>query len=68
MREVAGRLELAALNSELATAYLKDAEDELSTVVQRLEKCLALIEELQQGESLSESGKRPDMNHSSEGS
>jgi len=62
MREVAGRLELAALNSELATAYLKDAEDELSTVVQRLEKCLALIEELQQDKSLSKDRKVPDIN------
>ncbi|MFC1914260.1 hypothetical protein ACFLXF_03205 [Chloroflexota bacterium] len=46
MNEVAGHLELSALNSEIAEAYLKDAEDELSTVVDKLEDCLRLITKL----------------------
>ena len=46
MREVDGYLELSALNSEIAAAYLKDAEDDLSTAVDKLEDCLRLITKL----------------------
>ena len=46
MNEITGYLELAALNSEIAVAYLKDAEDEFSTVVEKLEDCLRLITKL----------------------
>jgi len=46
MHEVHGYLELSALNSEIAAAYLKDAEEELSAVVEKLEKSLGLVREL----------------------
>ena len=53
MHEVNGYLELAALNSELAEAYLNDAENELSTVLEKLEGCQELITELRQYELFS---------------
>jgi len=48
MHEVTGYLELAALNSELAEANLKDTEEELHTVVKELDNCLELIIRLRQ--------------------
>jgi hypothetical protein len=54
MHEVAGYLELSALNSEIAAAYLKDAEDELSTVVDKLEDCLRLITQLRHQSTIAE--------------
>ena len=50
MDEVVCYLEMSALNSELAEAYLKDADDELSTLIERLEDCLELVTELRQCE------------------
>ena len=55
MHEVDGYLELSALNSEIAAAYLKDAEDELSAVVEKLEKSLGLVKELRYQSSIDES-------------
>ena len=46
MHQVKGYLELSALNSEIAAAYLKDAEDELSAVVEKLENSLGLVKKL----------------------
>jgi hypothetical protein len=43
MSEIDGYLDLAMLNSEIAEAYLKDAEDELHTTVEKLESCLGLM-------------------------
>ena len=43
MRKVIGYLELAQLNWEIAEAYLKEAEEELSTAVKALETCLELM-------------------------
>ena len=54
MHEVHGYLELSALNSEIATAYLKDAEDELSAVVEKLEKSLRLVKELRHQSTMTE--------------
>ena len=53
MHEIQGYLDLAALNSEIAQAYLKDAEDELRTVVEKLEACLESITQLRQYEPIS---------------
>ena len=52
MREIQGYLDLAALNSEIAQAYLKDAEDELSIAVEKLEACLESVTKLRQSESI----------------
>ena len=46
MNRIAGYLELSALNSEMASAYLKDAEDECSTAAENLEDSLRLITKL----------------------
>ena len=46
MHDVTGLLELSSLNSEIAAAYLKSTEDEISTVVEKLGDCLRLIREL----------------------
>ena len=40
MEKVEGYLELAKLNSELAEAYLQDAEDQLATAISKLEAAL----------------------------
>ena len=46
MHRVTGNLELAALNSDLAAAYLDDAVAECSAIVDRLDDCLASVREL----------------------
>lgn len=38
LQAMSGYLELAQLNSELAVAYLKDAESRLNTVIEEMEK------------------------------
>ena len=48
MDEVSNYLELAGLNLEISLAYLRDTEDEFSTVIRKLEYCLKLIKELRQ--------------------
>ncbi|MFH1652038.1 MAG: hypothetical protein ABID87_08070 [Chloroflexota bacterium] len=43
MDEATGYLELAALNSEIAEAYLAEASAELASVLEKLEDCQKLI-------------------------
>ena len=62
MHEVTGYLELASLNSEIAAAYLKDAEDGFSTVVDKLEDCLGLITKLRNQPVIAEYGLRESSN------
>ena len=52
MCEVTEYLKLAASNSEIAEAHLKVAEDELHTVVEKLEDCLELMTKLRQDKLL----------------
>lgn len=54
MDETTGYLELSALNSEIAAAYLKDAEDELATVVEKLEDSLRLVAKLRHHAAIAE--------------
>ena len=60
MHKVTGCLELASLSSEVAVTYLKHAEDEFTTVVEKLEDCLKLINGLRQYEIFSYKGQHPD--------
>lgn len=46
MKKVTGYLELSALNSGLAYAYLKDAEDEFAAIADNLEECLESVRAL----------------------
>ncbi|MFC1918152.1 hypothetical protein ACFLXH_05835 [Chloroflexota bacterium] len=50
MDEVMGYSELASLNSELAEAYLKDAENDLFLTIEKLESRLKLMKELRKYE------------------
>ena len=56
MHRVTGNLELAALNSDLAVAYLDDAAEECSAIVDRLEDCLASVRELRRSIMTAEYG------------
>ena len=46
MDDITGYLEMASLNLEIASAYLKDAEGEIASVMEDLENCLILITKL----------------------
>ena len=50
MRNITGCLDLAALNAEIAEAYLKETEDELHAAVGKLESCLESLTELKEHE------------------
>jgi hypothetical protein len=52
MHKVDEYLRLAASNSKIAENRLKDAEDELHTLTEKLETCLELIKRLPRDESL----------------
>ena len=46
MQQVINRMELASLNSGLAEAYMKEAEESLHLAVEKLEGCLRSVNQL----------------------
>jgi hypothetical protein len=62
MNGISEYLELSALNSEMASAYLKDAEDECSTAVENLEDSLRLIIKLRHYSTTAEYNSHESLN------